>query len=295
MALRILLVDGPGPLVAAVPRDLEERGCEVDAAAPADAAPRAARGGYGAALVRAAPGAPATVAALRAADPALPVVVLALDAAEAATAGALEADGILVGPLTASAVGTACALAGRLREATARAATLEAALAAGRAGRDLDFLKRLLLLEVKRSRRYGHPLSLAIVAVDGWPALAAKLPARARTALLAELLGAVSGSLRDIDLAVPHSDGRLVVMMPHTGADGALRVARRLCAAVRALAGQRQVTASVGVASHGGDGTVSFGALVKRAGAALDRARAHGGDRAEPAEPARKRERISIG
>ena len=56
-----------------------------------------------------------------------------------------------------------------------------------------------------------------------------------------------------------------------------------------------RLTASVGVATHGGDGTVSFGGLVKRASDALGRARAAGGDRAEPADPPKKRERISIG
>jgi diguanylate cyclase (GGDEF)-like protein len=153
----------------------------------------------------------------------------------------------------------------------------------------------MLLVEVKRSRRYGHPLSLALVALDRREERAAKLSARARTARLAELLGVVTRAVRDIDVAVPFADERIVVVMPHTGAEGGLRVARRLCAAIRDHAGAPRVTASVGVASHGGDGTVSFGALVRRAGAALDRARADGGDRAEAAEPPRKRDRISIG
>jgi GGDEF domain-containing protein len=51
----------------------------------------------------------------------------------------------------------------------------------------------------------------------------------------------------------------------------------------------------VGVATHDGDGTVSFAGLVKRAGDALARARAQGGDRAEAADPPRKRDRISFG
>jgi hypothetical protein len=40
---------------------------------------------------------------------------------------------------------------------------------------------------------------------------------------------------------------------------------------------------------------VSFGGLVKRAGEALARAVEKGGDRAEPADPPKKRDRISIG
>jgi two-component system cell cycle response regulator len=295
MALRILLVGGPGPASAALRRDLAARGCAVDEVRPGEAASRAAAGGYGAALVRAGGIAEASVRALRGADPLLPVILLAGERGEAADAEAAGADGALEAPLTPSAIGTACALAGRLRDAAARAAALEARLAAGRADRDLDFLKRLLFLEVKRSRRYGHPLSLALLALDGGGAPAAKRSSKARTERLAELLGVVTRALRDIDLAVPFADERIVVLMPHTGADGGLRVARRLCAEVRDHAGDPRVTASIGVASHGGDGTVSFGALVRRAGVALARARDLGGDRAEAADPVKRRDRISIG
>lgn len=295
MALRILLVDEPGAATVALRRGLEARGCEVDEARPAEAAERAAARGHGAALVRAGGLAAETVRALRAGDPLLTVIALAGGRGDAAEADALGADGVLAAPLTPSAIATVCVLATRLREARARADALEGRLAARRADRDLEVLKRLLFVEVKRSRRYGHPLSLGLVALDGWEELAPTLSARARTARLGEVLGVVTRALRDIDLAVPFSDERIVVMMPHTGADGALRVARRLCAAIRDHAGTPRVTASAGVAAHGGDGTVSFGALVRRAGEALARARALGGDRAEAADPVKRRDRISIG
>ena len=75
-------------------------------------------------------------------------------------------------------------------------------------------------------------------------------------AALAGVLGVVTASLRDLDLAVPFSQERIVVVMPHTKEEGALRVARRLCAGVRehrAQPGRTRVTASVGVATHAGD------------------------------------------
>lgn len=295
MPRRILLADEPGPVATAVERDLEERGCEVEAVPPAAAPGKPAQARYDAALVRGAPGVEVLVAALRGADPLLPVIVLFLDRKEARASPAAQAaaDGVLVGPLTASAVGTMCAFAGKLRDGAERQAELEAALARrGEEGKDLAFLKRLLFVEVKRSKRYGYPLSLALLEVDGWGAVARP---RERSRLLAELLGLVTASLRDIDLAVPFSAERLVVLMPHTKADGALRVARRLCARIRDRNAPPKLTASAGVATHGGDGTVSFGGLVKRAGEALARARDAGGDRAEPAEPPKKRDRISIG
>ena len=148
---------------------------------------------------------------------------------------------------------------------------------------------------MKRSRRYGYPVSLALLAVDRWPEILAAQGARNATALLADLLALLTASLRDIDLAVPFGEDRFVVLMPHTPADGALRVARRLVAKVRDRGALAQVTASSGVAGHTGEGTVSFGNLVKRAAGALNRARADGGDRAEAADPSPPRERIVMG
>ncbi len=52
---------------------------------------------------------------------------------------------------------------------------------------------------------------------------------------------------------------------------------------------------SVGVSSHEGQGTVSFGSLVKRAAEALGSARTAGGDRAVGSDPPKRRDRISIG
>jgi diguanylate cyclase (GGDEF)-like protein len=296
MARRILVADDSRAVVAAVMRDLVEDGREVVAVSPGAAAATAAASRFATALVRGTAGT-RVLAAIRAADPHLPIVVLFIDRNEAALHPGAKGDGVLVGPLTASAISTACRMGEELRNRAERIAELEARLTRpGRTQRDLDFLKRLLLVEVKRSRRYGFPISLALLAVDRWEEVVKDLSgARERTALLGELLGVVSGTLRDIDIAVPFSEERLLVLMPHTREDGALKVARRLCALVRDRTRGPKVTVSVGVAAHAGDGTISFGSMVKRATGALARAREAGGDRAEPAEPPKKRDRISIG
>jgi diguanylate cyclase (GGDEF)-like protein len=294
MERRILLVDDSEAVVTALRRDLGEDRV-VDAAPPADAAACAAETRYGAAVVRGTAG-PVTIAALRQADPHLPVIVVFLDRRERTLHPGVEGDAVLVGPLTASAVVAACDLAVSLRAQAERATALESRLSHRPVGgKDLEFLKRLLFVEVKRSRRYAYPVSLILLSLDGWDDLAPRLEGQVRTGLLAEILGIATGHLRDIDLAVPFSEERLVVLLPHTREEGALRVARRLCGLVRDRAGTPRLTASAGVATHGGDGTVSFGNLVKRAADALARARASGGDRAEPADPAKKRSRISIG
>jgi hypothetical protein len=61
----------------------------------------------------------------------------------------------------------------------------------------------------------------------------------------------------------------------------------------RARAHPGGLTASVGVGSFDGEGTMSFSALVRGAADALLEAQARGGDRAEHAAPPRDRERES--
>jgi diguanylate cyclase (GGDEF)-like protein len=158
---------------------------------------------------------------------------------------------------------------------------------------DFEFLKRLMLMEVKRSRRYRYPIALLLVELDLFPARSATLPPAARTAVLAEALGALVGGVRDIDVAVPFADSRFVVFLPHTPRSGALVVAERLRERVGALRGLPGTTASVGMAvseppsgkgpASGAAAQVSFGSLLKEAGEALRRAQASGGNRVEPA------------
>ena len=77
-----------------------------------------------AAVVRAAPGADVVVAALKAVDPHLTVLTLFFDEEEAeGFPGALGADGVLVGPLTAPQVAGTCALAARLTAAASGGST----------------------------------------------------------------------------------------------------------------------------------------------------------------------------
>jgi diguanylate cyclase (GGDEF)-like protein len=291
---RILVVEESRPVLAALRRGAQAAGFRADASSMASAPEKHDPERHAAAIVRAGPRAAALVATLRRADPTLAVLALYEDEEQAEARGgaeALGADGVLVGPLTSAAIASACALAARVREQARRIAALEAVPAATAAVRgELEFLKRLLFLEVRRSRRYRYPIGLALVALDFWPVAAARMGKRARTRLLGEVLGVFSAAIRNIDVAVPFAEDRFVVLMPHTRAEGALEVSRRLCARIREREGTPRVTASAGVAAHHGEGPVSFSALVKRARDALSRAQAAGGDRAE-GEPPRRRGR----
>jgi diguanylate cyclase (GGDEF)-like protein len=298
MAGCVLVAIDSKPVVTALTRDLTRAGFAVDAVPPAAAAGRVDPARHEVVLVRAASGTGQVVAALRTADPQLAVVAVFFDDEEAAAyPDALGADGLLVGPLTASQVSNACALAARLTVARRRLAEQTRVVAPRTASGayDLVFLKRLLFVEVKRSRRYGFPVSLALISVDRWEELSGQLGLRARTALLGELTSVVAAAVRDIDISVPFSDDRLVVLMPHTETTGGLQVARRICARVRERSSTIPLSVSVGLAAHDGQGTVSFGSLVKRATEALVGAQQAGGDRALSAEPSKRRDRISMG
>jgi len=156
---------------------------------------------------------------------------------------------------------------------------------------EYEFFKKLLLVEVKRSRRYQYPVSLALLAVDGWADRAARLDEALRSAMLGEVLALVASGVRDIDLPLLYDAERILVFMPHTDALGARTAADRLVKRARAHPGG--LTASVGVGSFDGEGTMSFSALVRGAADALLEAQARGGDRAEHAAPPRDRERES--
>jgi diguanylate cyclase (GGDEF)-like protein len=298
MAGCVLVAIDSKPVVTALLRDLHRAGFAVDVVPPADAAGRIDQARHEVVLLRAAPGTAQVVADLHKADPTLAVLAVFFDDEEAAAhPDALGADGMLVGPLTASQVSSSCALASRLTVTRRRLAEQTRVVAPRTASGayDLVFLKRLLFVEVKRSRRYGFPVSLALVSVDRWEELSGQLGLRARTALLGELTGVVAAAVRDIDISVPFSDDRLVVLMPHTETTGGLQVARRICARVRERSSTIPLTVSAGLAAHDGQGTVSFGSLVKRATAALEEAQRGGGDRAVSAEPSKRRDRISMG
>ena len=143
--------------------------------------------------------------------------------------------------------------------------------------------KDFVFVEVKRSRRHGLPLALALVAFD-------PLPVRAGRELREQLHGglalAIRRSLRDTDFPVQYSADRVLLLLPHTDLAGAHTVARRVCERVArsSLAFDEQVlrpTVSVGLAALTPGREVSFADLVHQARSSLESAQASGGNRVE--------------
>lgn len=236
--------------------------------------------------------------------PDLPVLLLYMPEEENPEdrATAAGADACLVGPLKRTTVITCVGLILQLYEARAAARAAppaappaptsseedeQAARKLGLEGpgsADFDFLKRLLLMEVKRSRRYRYPIALLLLELDQLNERTAQLGGAQRTTLLAETLGLIAGGVRDIDVIVPTTEGKFVAFLPHTPKVGALVVAERLRQRVKSLSRLPNMSVSMGLSVFEpspvrGQTQVSFGNLMKDASEALRKAQADGGDR----------------
>ncbi|WP_375771996.1 diguanylate cyclase [Archangium gephyra] len=239
--------------------------------------------------------------------PGIPVLLLYLPEEEQpeARASAAGAEACLVGPLKRATVVSCVSLMMQLAQARETVSVVRTEMQLmqhqgprrepSSSGADLEFLKRLLFMEVKRSRRYRYPISYLLLEPDRYAERIATLPASQRTSALAEVLRRLSEGLRDIDVAVPFAEGRFIVFLPYTPHEGAMVVAERLRQRVKEVESVQGLTASMGLAvfepsAQKGQAQVSFGSLMKEAGDALRRAQAAGGDRVEggrqtPAEP----------
>ncbi|HEY6104704.1 MAG TPA: GGDEF domain-containing protein, partial [Anaeromyxobacteraceae bacterium] len=157
MAQRVLIVEPSKVVAQALRRHLERGGFRVDLAVPAEAMAKLQPGAHALAFLRPeAAGGTALVELLKEADPLLPVVLVFEDEEEAA-GEALVADAVLVGPLAGPVVVSCARAMARLGAQARRLAELERGGARSRATSDYEFLKKLLLVEVRRSRRYRYP------------------------------------------------------------------------------------------------------------------------------------------
>lgn len=138
--------------------------------------------------------------------------------------------------------------------------------------------------EFQRARRYGHPLSVAMLDIDAFKAVNDCHGHGAGDQVLARVAAVCLGQLR----ACTDHCGRLggeefAILLPETDRLGAQVFAERLCAAIRELsfgAGSQTfgISASIGAAElRAGDD--DFSSLLGRADAALYRAKSAGRDR----------------
>lgn len=149
-----------------------------------------------------------------------------------------------------------------------------------------ELFQRVLELELKRSKRYGYPIAVALfsVGVGGDepppPGVQGIVRARAGNALI--------HSIRDIDLATELDQERFLVLLPYTTLSGAAEVARRILHAVTSThpisaAGKTFPPKIVGAVAGAQPGQpLSFSRLMRDATQALEQARRDGAELAVP-------------
>lgn len=171
-----------------------------------------------------------------------------------------------------------------------RVGELEAELEAGH-GRDaltglvtLPRLREQLEAEVHRARRHGHPLSVALVDLDGFRAVNARSGFAAGDGVLLAVADILRRFTRASDVVARSSADEFAVVMPETDALGALQAFERVLLELAALdtGAVEGASASIGIVAFSSAKTPQE--LLGEAAAVLDAARAAGGGRALAAQ-----------
>jgi len=146
------------------------------------------------------------------------------------------------------------------------------------------YLDNVLPREMDRARRYGHPLSILLIDLDGFKATNDRFGHDVGDEVLRSFGDRLRALSRFADVSSRWGGEEFLVLMPETAGDRAREVAERLRVGIggephRTTAGPVAVTLSIGVASlEPGDDMTS---LVRRADEALYRAKRGGRDRVE--------------
>ena len=107
-------------------------------------------------------------------------------------------------------------------------------------------------VELDRSRRYNHPLSLAFLDIDDFKGVNDEFGHSEGDRLLRSFADVLTSSVRSVDSVARLGGDEFVVMMPETGSKDALSLAHRLKDALTSvveIGGGRPLTCSIGVAT----------------------------------------------
>jgi diguanylate cyclase (GGDEF)-like protein len=137
-----------------------------------------------------------------------------------------------------------------------------------------------LELDVARAHRYGNPLSVALLDVDGFRHLNLERGYAAGDAVLVAVGRLIGERTRVHDLACRVGGDEFALLLPETGTAAALRTLQKILVELEDLeaGGVRGISASVGIAAL--EAGQAPQALLAAARAALEQARAGGGRQA---------------
>ncbi len=139
-----------------------------------------------------------------------------------------------------------------------------------------------LQAEIRRARRYGHALAIAVFDLDAFGPVNERVGRLVADRLLREAAMLLGNKIRDIDLAARPGEDELAVLLPQTGRNGAFLVAERFRRELEshfrrreAGPGPAMLTVSGGVAAYPEDGPDAE-TLLSRAAQALYQAKSAG-------------------
>jgi two-component system cell cycle response regulator len=141
-------------------------------------------------------------------------------------------------------------------------------------------LHERLGVEAARRARYGTPLTILVMDLDGLKQINDKHGHLTGTAVLREVGEAVRREIRETDVAFRYGGDEFVVLLPHTGMTDAMAFSDRLLGHIRTLrpAGL-PVSVSIGVAAYDDAVDDSIQAQLARADSATYAAKRLGGNR----------------
>jgi diguanylate cyclase (GGDEF)-like protein len=145
------------------------------------------------------------------------------------------------------------------------------------------YLEDHLAVEFQRASRFNQPLAVAMLDLDGFKALNDELGHAAGDRMLKDVAATIGQQLRAVDVLARYGGDEFVLVLPGTGADGALKTVKKICSRFEhdgqsgSSSGDagRQVTMSVGISAFP-DSSADASELLHHADLALLQAKKSG-------------------